>query len=185
MDHGSGALARGLLWGAGQGDAMKLPSVILVPTDFGDAAEKALDYAVELAAPFRAEVVLLHSFEIPLIGFPDGAMVATAELTSRIVASAQQALDDAVAARKDSGVKVSAMLKQGEPWQMVLSAASEVGANLIVMGTHGRRGLPRALLGSVAERVVRTAPIPVLIVHAHDAEGKSAGQEGRRNEARG
>ncbi len=149
---------------------MKLPSVILVPTDFGEAAGCALDYAIELAKKFGAEVVILHSFEIPLIGFPDGAMVATAELTSRIVESAQEALDKAVLARKGSGVTVRAILKQGDPWQMVLATIQETGAGMVVMGTHGRKGLPRALLGSVAEKVVRTAPVPVLIVHANDAE---------------
>lgn len=149
---------------------MKLPSVILVPTDFGDAADRAFDYGVELAKRFDAEVVLLHSFEIPLIGFPDGATVATAELTSRIVQSAQGALDEAVATRKDAGAAVRALLRQGDPSQTVLSVAQEIGADLIVMGTHGRRGLPRALIGSVAEKVVRTAPVPVLIVHAHDVE---------------
>lgn len=152
---------------------MKLPSVILVPTDFGEAATRAVDYAVELARPLGADIVLLHTFELPLIGFPDGAMVATAELTSRIVAAAQEALDKEVASRKDAGVPIRAVLRQGDAWQMVLASAKEAGANLIVMGTHGRRGLPRALIGSVAEKVVRTAPVPVLIVHAHDDEAQA------------
>jgi nucleotide-binding universal stress UspA family protein len=156
---------------------MNLPSVILVPTDFGDASERALAYAVELAKRFGAEVVLLHSFEIPLIGFPDGAMVATAELTSRIIESAQESLDKAVASTKSSGVAVRSVLHQGDPWQRVLSTIEEVSANLVVMGTHGRRGLPRALLGSVAEKVVRTAPTPVLIVHADDVDASPARPE--------
>lgn len=147
---------------------MNLPSVILVPTDFGDAASRALDYAVALAKPLGAELVLLHTFELPVIGFPDGAMAATAELTTRIVAAAQQALDQEVA-RAGAGVPMKALLRQGDAWQMALATAQETGANLIVMGTHGRRGLPRALIGSVAEKMVRTAPVPVLIVHAHDA----------------
>lgn len=168
------ALARGLLLAWAENPerslAMNLPSVILVPTDFGEAASRAVDYALSLAKPLGAELVLLHTFELPLIGFPDGAMVATAELTSRIVAASQEALDKEVAARKDAGVPIKPILRQGDAWQMVLATAQETGANLIVMGTHGRRGLPRALIGSVAEKVVRTAPVPVLIVHAHDVD---------------
>jgi nucleotide-binding universal stress UspA family protein len=118
----------------------------------------------------RDVIVLMHSFELPLIGFPDGAMIATAELTSRIVEGAQQALDKEVAARKDAGVTIRPLLRQGDAWQMVLATAEETGANLIIMGTHGRKGLPRALIGSVAEKIVRTALVPVLIVHAHDVE---------------
>jgi nucleotide-binding universal stress UspA family protein len=57
------------------------------------------------------------------------------------------------------------MVKQGETWRTILDTVAEVGAELIVMGTHGRRGLPRALLGSVAEKIVRTATCPVLTVH--------------------
>lgn len=145
---------------------MSLPKTILVPTDFGDASEAALDQALELAKALKADVVLLHCFEIPLVGFPDGAMVVTAELTDRIVQGAQSALDEAVQARKGSGVSLRPLLKQGDPWRTALAVAEEVGAGLIVMGTHGRRGLPRALIGSVAEKLVRTSPVPVMSVHA-------------------
>jgi nucleotide-binding universal stress UspA family protein len=58
--------------------------------------------------------------------------------------------------------------RQGETWRVIAETAEELGAGLVVMGTHGRRGLPRAILGSVAEKVVRTAPCPVLTVHGGD-----------------
>jgi nucleotide-binding universal stress UspA family protein len=57
------------------------------------------------------------------------------------------------------------MLREGRPWEAILEAAREVRADLIVMGTHGRHGLVRTLLGSVTEKVVRTSPVPVLVVH--------------------
>ena len=145
---------------------MLLPKMILVPTDFGDPSAAALDYAIGLAGALGAEIVLLHSYELPIIGMPDGTMVATAELASRILEGAKVGLDKEVARRKDAGASIRAIIKQGDACQMINETADEVKAGLIVMGTHGRRGLPRALIGSVAEKVVRTAHVPVLTIHA-------------------
>jgi nucleotide-binding universal stress UspA family protein len=144
-----------------------LPQTILVPTDFGEPSEAALDYAVELAKALGAEIVILHAFEIPAMSFPDGAIVATAEMTSRILEGAQVGLDKQVTRYASSGVSVRGIVKQNDPWHAVLTTAEEIGADLVCMGTHGRRGLPRAILGSVAEKVVRTCTMPVLVVHAH------------------
>ncbi len=149
---------------------MTLPTTILVPTDFGRAAEAALDHAIDLAGALRpstgpVEIVLLHAYEMPLLGVPDGALVATTELIGRVIESAQEALDRAIFERRGRGIPMRPLLEQGDPWRVVIDTASAVGAGLIVMGTHGRHGLPRALIGSVAERVVRTASVPVLTVH--------------------
>ena len=143
-----------------------LPKTILVPTDFSDSSDFALAYAVKLARSLGAELVVLHTYELPMIGFPDGTLVATAELTSRVLDGARVALDAAVAKHGNAGVPLRTLVKEGESWRTIVDAAPEVGAGLIVMGTHGRSGLPRALLGSVAEKVVRMAPCPVLTVHA-------------------
>lgn len=143
-----------------------LPKTILVPTDFGEGSEAALAYAVDLAKALGAEVVVLHTYEIPMVGFPDGTLVATAELTTRVLNGAQLGLDEAKKKHAASGVAFRTLVKQGETWRTILETVDEVGAGLVVMGTHGRRGLPRALLGSVAEKVVRTATCPVLTVHA-------------------
>jgi nucleotide-binding universal stress UspA family protein len=149
---------------------MMLPSVILVPTDFGRASQAALDYAVELAQRFGSkEVVLLHAYEIPIVSFPDGAIVATAEMTSRIVDAATYELEKtAQRASASSGVSVRPLLREGDPWHAVLKVTDEVGAGLVVLGTHGRHGVARMLIGSVAERVVRTSKVPVLTVHGGD-----------------
>jgi nucleotide-binding universal stress UspA family protein len=149
-----------------EGDPMRTPQVILVPTDFGRAAEAALDYAIALATPLRARVVLLHAFEIPSLGFPDAAFGATAELGRRILEGARAGLDDLLSARKDAPVAIHACIEQDEPCRAIANVARREEADLVVMGTHGRSGLPRALLGSVAETVVRTSTIPVLTVHA-------------------
>jgi nucleotide-binding universal stress UspA family protein len=158
---------------------MKLPTMILVPTDFGEPSEAALDYALELARPLGAEIALMHAYEIPIIGMPDGTIVATADLTSRILEGAKLGLDRQLEARQGSGVRMRAIVKQGDACQSVNETVEEVKADLVVMGTHGRRGLPRYLIGSVAEKVVRTARVPVLTVHAGDVERAEAAEPKR------
>jgi nucleotide-binding universal stress UspA family protein len=137
---------------------------ILVPLDFSEASDNALDYAIDIAKKLDARIVVMHAFEIPLVGFPDGVLAATAEIASRILNSAQGALDDAIAKRKDTGVPMTSLLRQADPREAITGAAKELGAELVIMGTHGRRGLARALIGSVAEGVVRTSSVPVLTV---------------------
>jgi nucleotide-binding universal stress UspA family protein len=154
---------------------MELPKRILVPTDFSAQADSALDYAVDLAAKLHAHITIMHSYEIPMIGFPDGALAATADLTGRILTAAQDALQACVEARKNRGVQLSSLLRNGDPRQMINAVAQDIHADLIVMGTHGRRGISHALLGSVAESIVRTAKCPVLTVRgAEKAEARGA-----------
>jgi nucleotide-binding universal stress UspA family protein len=144
---------------------MSAPKKILVPTDFGDLSEAALEYALDLAKTLHAEVVLLHAYEIPMVGFPDGTLVATAELTSRVLEGAKEGMDKAIESHATQGVPMTGMVKQGDAAGAIAEAASEVGAELVVMTTHARRGIARAILGSVTEKVVRTAPCPVLTLH--------------------
>jgi nucleotide-binding universal stress UspA family protein len=138
---------------------------IVVATDFSDIANHALDEAVDLAKRLGGKITLVHSYEIPIYGFPDGILVAPAEVASRIQEGAQKQLELEVDARKGQGVSITPVLRMGTAWDEINAVASEVGAGLIVVGSHGRRGIARALLGSVAERVLRTAALPVLIVH--------------------
>lgn len=156
---------------------MTLPKTLLVPTDFGEPSEVALQYAVELASKLGADIVVMHAFEIPIVGFPDGSLVATADVMSHILEGAETGLETAIKRHRSAGVPMRTLVRQGEPWQMVIDVANEVGAGLVVMGTHGRRGLPRALLGSVAERVVRTCTIPVLTVHSQTEPQSKRGRK--------
>jgi nucleotide-binding universal stress UspA family protein len=153
---------------------MPLPKTILVPVDFSDTSERALDYAVDLAKQLGAKVVVMHAYELPVYGFPDGAFVATVEMATRIMNGAQAGLQAEVDKRKSSGVEIKTVLRQGIPVDEVHSVADEVKADLIVVGTHGRRGLARALLGSVAENVIRTSMRPVLAIRGGEkpTEGK-------------
>ncbi len=150
---------------------MALPKKLLVPTDFGPSSDRAIAYAADLAKALGAEIVIMHAWEIPMLGFPDGAFVATAELATRVLESSQQGLNAAIKLVDAHGISARGVLKQGPTWQMIVETAKEVDAGMIVIGTHGRHGLPRALLGSVAEKVVRTAHTPVLTVHVDDRTG--------------
>jgi nucleotide-binding universal stress UspA family protein len=138
---------------------------ILVPTDFTETSDKALDFAIELAQKFDAAVLVMHSFEIPVMGFPDGALVATADIAARIQEAGRTGLDTAVNARTSRGVSVTSVLREGNAAEEIRAVAEESKCDLIVIGTHGRRGIARALLGSTAENVIRTVKLPVLTIH--------------------
>jgi len=144
---------------------MNLPKTILVPTDFSDSAESALDYAVALAGKLGATVHLLNAITIPALGVPElGVAVASTMMESAVTAN--QAELDRLAARREPA-KITTLLRTGDARDVIVEAAKEVHADLIVMGTHGRRGVKRALLGSIAEGVLRTAPCPVLTIRQH------------------
>ncbi len=142
---------------------------ILVPHDFSDTANRALEYALDLATTLGASITVMHAYEVPIYGFPEGP-VLTAEMAGQIEAAARTALDAVAKRASRPGVEVGSLLRQGAAWSEIQGAAKEAGADLIVIGSHGRRGLSRALLGSVAEKVVRTAPCPVLTVRDSPGE---------------
>ncbi|HEY3821497.1 MAG TPA: universal stress protein [Polyangiaceae bacterium] len=139
---------------------------ILVPIDFTEVSTHALDWAIELAASVGASITVLHSYAIPVVGFPDGALIPTPQIATSMADAARKALDAAVAARRGGPVELDTLLREGEAWEAIVTAADEIDADLIVVGTHGRHGLARALLGSVAEHVVRTSHRPVLTLSA-------------------
>jgi nucleotide-binding universal stress UspA family protein len=137
----------------------------LVPTDFTETSDRALDWAIDLAARLGASVTVMHAYEIPVLGFPDGALIATPEIATRISDAARSALNRTLERCKGRGVPVDAVLRDGVPYEEVNTLAEAIKADLIIIGTHGRRGLARALLGSVAENVIRTATRPVVTIH--------------------
>ena len=136
------------------------PKHIVVGADFSDIADGALDYAIALARPLDARITLVHALEVPTWGFPEAVPVELRELE----AIAQQALDDLAKKRAEASVSIRPWLRSGEPWTVLVDFAKTERADLIVVGSHGRRGVGRFLLGSVAERVLRTAECPVLVV---------------------
>ena len=145
-----------------------LPKNILVPTDLSVHAEDALEYACELAQKLDATIHLVNVIGIPALGVPELGVAVTSTMIDSMVSENQQALD-ALVARCRPGVSIGQVLmKTGDARDMIDEAAKEVSADLIVMGTHGRRGVSRALLGSIAESVVRSAPCPVLTIRSND-----------------
>ena len=153
-----------------------IPKNILVPTDHSELAEHALDYACELGAKLGATVHLLHVIGIPALGVPELGVALTSTMIDSLVADGQRSLDALAASRRSKCPIGQVLLKTGDARDAINQTAKELGADLIVVGTHGRRGLSRALLGSVAETVVRTAPCPVLAVRPQtdDEAGKNA-----------
>jgi nucleotide-binding universal stress UspA family protein len=143
---------------------MKLPKTILVPTDFSEGANDALAYAVALAAKLDAKIHLLNVVGIPLIGVPEVGVAYTADVVNSLLEANQKQLDKLVADNAGKASFGTPLLETGDARAVIEATADKLGAELIVMGTHGRRGVKRLLLGSVAEMVVRTAPCPVLLV---------------------
>lgn len=107
----------------------------------------------------------MHAYEIPIVGVPDGALIATPELAARLADASRSALDSTLKRLENRGVQVAGVLREGVAWEEIERVADEIDADIIVIGTHGRRGIARALLGSVAENVIRTTYRPVLTIH--------------------
>jgi nucleotide-binding universal stress UspA family protein len=141
---------------------------ILVPHDFSDTAQGALEFALALAEKLGARVAVMHAYEVPTYGFPEGPAM-TADFAGQIERAARAALEGVAARARRPGVEIDTVLRHGPSWSEIDAVAQETKVDLIVMGTHGRRGLARALLGSVAEKVVRTAPCAVMTVHGPGA----------------
>ncbi len=141
---------------------------ILVPIDFSEPSRVAFEYAVELARPFGASVDVIHVWEAPsFVPFGSGldAGVSSVPLLEMVRKNAEAAVEQFVsdATKRGSAVRAS-RAELGSPALTIADAAKTGHYDLIVMGTHGRTGLSRTLIGSVAERVVRHAPCPVLTV---------------------
>ena len=137
---------------------------VLVPTDFGPPSARALEFGIEMARRFGAKLTLLHTYEIPAFAYA-GMEYAPGDLSRMVANAARDELDATLAAVKKQVPDADSVLHQGVPWQQILSTVDEIHADLVVMGTHGRTGLRHALLGSVAEKVVRLAHVPVMTVH--------------------
>lgn len=138
---------------------------ILVATDFSESAEQAVLVAADLALKFNASLTLLTVWEIPPVSY-GATLYLPSDIATPIHDAAQAALEQASKVLRERVPNAASLLREGEPWQEILSGAESIRADLIVVGTHGRRGLGRAFLGSVAERVVRMSKVPVLTVHA-------------------
>lgn len=148
-----------------------LPKHILVPTDLSEGAERALDYACELARTLDAELHLLNVVGIPALGVPELGVALASSVLDQLVVENRTALQELARARCTARLG-QILIRTGDARDMINRTAQELGIDLIVMGTHGRRGITRALLGSVAETVVRSAPCAVLTVRLREASDR-------------
>jgi nucleotide-binding universal stress UspA family protein len=141
-------------------------SVILVGIDFSEASMGALRTAENLArAAANSELHLVHAFGWPTVSFGPRELVASSQLgLTQDLNRARDELDKLVGPASLGVARVTGHLRVGAPAKAIVQVASDVSADLIVVGTHGRTGVGRLMFGSVAEKVVRTAPCPVLTV---------------------
>lgn len=158
---------------------MPAPSKILVPIDWSPHSREAVRQALELARRLGAELRLLHVRDLPyalqyVIGEGQLPGIPAEERDQ----DALRALDEFVAGCDRGPVKITTAVRTGQPAEQILAETRESGAGMVVMGTHGRTGLMRALLGSQAELVVRRAEVPVLIVHAPAEEMAARSEAG-------
>ena len=141
---------------------------ILVPVDFSACSLKALGYAAAFAKQFGARLILIHVVE-SYMPVPETGMVDVALIVSQMREGAKKELEK-VRLTVDAAVNPTAELREGNPHREIVQAASELGADLIVISTHGRTGLAHVFMGSIAENVVRHAGCPVLVVREQERE---------------
>lgn len=146
---------------------------VLVPTDFGEASETALMYGRDLARTFGATLHVLHVFNNVFSSAlaAEGSVPDFSEAQRSAETSARQQLEALVGDddRRELGAK-AILLTSSSPAKATVSYAKEANIDLIVMGTHGRGAMAQLLMGSVAEKVVRLAPCPVLTVRHPEHE---------------
>ena len=154
---------------------------ILVAHDFSECAAHALEVATHEARAHGARIVLLHVVELmPKFGHDTTVMVrpgTTQPISVRryYMETAETELAPIVAGLRAEGIEVSMEVRSGVPIEELSAAVADHAADVIVMGTHGRTGLHRWIAGSVAERMVRSSPVPVLTIRHPDSEVPSRG----------
>jgi nucleotide-binding universal stress UspA family protein len=154
---------------------------ILVPVDFQEGSRAALVYAAFLAEPFHASIDVLHVWEPPHLVGADLLLHGSASPGGQTLAQfarthAGHEMEHFLSAIERRGtIRVRGRLESGNVPRTIVQLAAETPYDLIVMGTHGRRGLERILLGSVAERVVRLAPCPVITLRATEDRPETEG----------
>lgn len=141
---------------------------IICPVDFSEGSARAVAYALVLARSVEAELHIVHSYQLPLYALPDGGLVAGPEYVQQVSNSSQTSLDTLVEGLDKGDLVVKTHLTEGVPHVEIARLTAELEGDLVVMGTHGRTGLKHILMGSVAERVVRTSEKPVLTIRQRE-----------------
>jgi nucleotide-binding universal stress UspA family protein len=137
---------------------------ILIAVDFSDTSAAAAEYGCELAARLGARVTLLHVFSPSIIATPDAVFAPSPDELQALSRAARTRLQSMAEKLGREGLSIDCVAVEGVAADMICDVAEDERADLIVMGTHGRRGLSHLLLGSVAEHVMRHAACPVLTI---------------------
>ena len=144
----------------------------LVPVDFSEYSDYALDYALSLAPQLQARLTLLHILQPLIVGGADMGMGLPYTYVQQLEEETNQSMQKCLDRVNAAGLKGEGMVVHGVPWQEIIDMAKNRHNDLIIMGTHGRTGIKHVLLGSVAEKVVRLAPCPVLVVRLPENQDK-------------
>ncbi len=137
---------------------------ILCPVDFSPGSEQVIEEARELAGALNAELELIHAYQMPVLALPDSSVTVSPTYVVELTSRAQRELDRHAEQLEADGITTTTRVLEGNPSDAIVDCARDSDATMIVMGTHGHSGFRRFLLGSTAERVVRTATVPVLTV---------------------
>jgi nucleotide-binding universal stress UspA family protein len=148
---------------------------VLVPTDGSEAAEAAIDHAVDVASTYGAR---LHALYVVDTSVYSSLEVGVETVVEALTEEGEKAVERVAERAGAADVPVETHVVTGTAHPTILEVADEVDADLIVMATHGRRGIERYLLGSVTERIVRKSDVPVMTVRAGPEVGEGAGDEG-------
>jgi nucleotide-binding universal stress UspA family protein len=139
---------------------------ILVPVDFEPCSQRALEVAIDLALQFDSRLTLVHAYDLP--GYMYASTYVPPYVWDWLKDTATQQLTVTLAEVHKRIPRAESALLRGSAGAEILAAVERLKPDLVVVGTHGRRGLSRVFLGSVAEKIVRGCPVPVLSVHGGD-----------------
>lgn len=151
---------------------------ILVATDFGEPAGQALELAIDIASKLESKITLIHVYAIPVVDYAHGFYWPVDDLER----ASRKMLDEKVEAAKQRYPRIEGLLAFGEAWSHVLEAAKTRKVDAIFVGTHGRRWLSKMFLGSVADKLVRLSPIPVVVVPSNRSGAGDADRVGTDTE---
>ena len=140
---------------------------ILVAVDLSGASDVVMETALELGRALQSELHVIHVHKIHAGNLTEGGNLDAATPAFREVEKLEHKLDKYIAQYADAGIAMTTGVYSGEPYLEIIQAAEKTGANMIIMGTHGRTGVAYLVLGSVAENVLRHARVPVMSIRCH------------------
>lgn len=145
---------------------------ILCPVDFSESSDHAMRYALAFSETYQAELIFVHVMDYATLDMPDYPSVIefSANIIEQMKEIFEKRLEELTEIEKKEYENISSRLVSGTPFYEIINLAKEEKVDLIVIGTHGRTGLAHVLMGSVAEKVVRKAPCPVLTVKHPEQE---------------